>query len=77
MGMGNFEGKGMPRHAQQHSVVNCAKIAEPIETPYALWTQVGSRKHVLDGVQIPYTKGQLLGGKDMPVTLCRELCKNG
>ena len=34
------------------SAVNCAKIAELIETPLGLWTSVGTSKHVLDQVQI-------------------------
>jgi len=29
-----------------------AKTAEPIEMPFGLWTRVGQRNHVLDGVQI-------------------------
>jgi len=29
--------------------VSCAKMAEPIEIPSALWTPVGPRKHVLQG----------------------------
>jgi len=26
--------------------VNCAKLAEPIEMPFGLWTRLGPRKHV-------------------------------
>ena len=37
MGRDNFDDKGMPRHARQHSDVNCAKMAEPIEMPFGLW----------------------------------------
>jgi len=29
--------------------VSCAKTAKPIEMPFGIWTQVGPRKHVLDG----------------------------
>jgi len=36
-----------------------AKTAELIEMSFGLWTQVGSRKHVLDVAQIPLEKGQL------------------
>jgi len=36
-------------------------MVEPIEVPFGLWTQEGSRKHVLHGAQIPHTNGQLLG----------------
>jgi len=49
--------KNMPRHARRHSDVNCAKTAEPIEMPFALWIQVGQRKRVLDGAQIPMRRG--------------------
>ena len=53
-----LRGKGIPRHARQHSDVSCAKTAEPIEMPFGLWTRVGPRKHVLDGVYIRRPKGQ-------------------
>ena len=46
-----------------------------------LWTALGPRNHVLDGVQIPHVKGQFWGGKGGPLwsigTLRRELYKNG
>jgi len=29
--------------------MNAAKVAEPIELPSRLWTQVGLRNHALDG----------------------------
>jgi len=34
------------------TVVNFAKPAELIEMPFRLWTPMGPRNHVLDGVQI-------------------------
>jgi len=40
-----FMGKHMPRHAQRHSAVSFAKMAEPTEMPFGLWTRVGPRKH--------------------------------
>jgi len=43
---GQFWGKVTPGHAQQHSAVSCAKMAEPVEMPFGLWTLVGPRKHV-------------------------------
>jgi len=46
MGRGNSEAEG---HSPTCSDVNCEKIAEPIEMLFGLWTQVGSRKYVLDG----------------------------
>jgi len=32
------------------SAVSCAKMAEPIEVQFGMWTRMGPRKHVLDGV---------------------------
>jgi len=32
------------------SAVGCAKMAEPIDIPFALWARMGSRYRVLDGV---------------------------
>jgi len=29
----------MPGHAQQHFAMSCAKMAEPIDLPFGLWTQ--------------------------------------
>jgi len=34
------------------TIVSPAKTAEPIEMPFGMWTKMGPRKHVLDGVQI-------------------------
>jgi len=34
------------------TAVSCAKMAEPIEIPFGLWTWVGPRKHMLHGVHI-------------------------
>ena len=31
------------------TAVSHAKTAEPTEMPFAMWTRVGPRKHVLDG----------------------------
>ena len=38
--------------------------AKPIEMPFAVWTLVGPRNHVLDGVQMrmPRVKGVVLRG---------------
>jgi len=48
-------------------VMSPAKTAEPIEMSFGLWTQVGPRNHVVDGVQIPRAKGQFWGGKGRPL----------
>ena len=68
MGRGDFEGKSMPGHARRHSDVNWAKTAEPIEMPFGLWIQVGSRKlkHVLDGAKILQGMQAIIRDKDMP-----------
>jgi len=33
----------MSGHVGHHSAMNCAKMAEPIEVPFGLWTRVGGR----------------------------------
>ena len=38
--------------------VSPAKMTAPIKMPFGLRTGVGSKNHVLDGVQIPHGKGQ-------------------
>ena len=35
--------------------MSCAKMAEPIEMPFGMWTLVGPRKHVFDGMHIGTT----------------------
>ena len=37
------------------SAVICAKMDEPTEMPFGIWTLVGPRKHALDGVHIGTT----------------------
>jgi len=37
------------------TIVNPAKMAVPIEMPFVMWTEVGPRKHVLDGLHIGAT----------------------
>jgi len=34
------------------TAVSCAKLAEPIDIPFGLWTRLGPRKHMLYGVHI-------------------------
>jgi len=40
------------------TVMSPAKMAEPVELLFGLWVWVGSRNHVLDGLQIPHRKVQ-------------------
>jgi len=47
---GKFVGKGTCRGIPDdtlHRAISCAKMAELIEMPFGLWTQVGPRKYVL------------------------------
>ena len=43
-----------------------AKMAEPIEMQFGVWTRLCPMKHVLDGVQIVPCQGAIFRGKDMP-----------
>jgi len=53
---GQFRGEGTAHcKLQGHSVVSCAKMADPIEMPFVVWTWVGVSKHVSDGVHIGAT----------------------
>jgi len=33
------------------------KMAEPIKMPFGMWTRVGTRNQVLNGIQIPLQRG--------------------
>jgi len=46
------------------TAVSLAKMAELIEMPFGMWTQVGRRNHVLDEARIPYRKGTGFLGRD-------------
>jgi len=49
-------GIGMAKiKVQGPSAVSCAKTAEPIKMSFQVWTRVGPRKHVLDGVHVVAT----------------------
>jgi len=37
------------------TAISCTKMAEAIEMPFEMWTQVGLTKHVLHGVHIGAT----------------------
>ena len=50
-----FRAKYVSGHARQHSLVSCAKMAEPIEMPFGMWTRVSTRKRVLGGVHTDAT----------------------
>jgi len=47
-------------------MVVCGKTAEPTEMPLALWVRMAPKNHKLNGVPIPYEKGQFWG-KGSPV----------
>jgi len=50
-----IRGKDMPRHAWRHLAVSCAKMAEPIEMLFELWSGVCRRKRELHGGHIVAT----------------------
>jgi len=45
MRMAIIKVKDTLRHARRQSAVNCAKMAEPIDLPFGLWTRMSRRKH--------------------------------
>ena len=49
-----------------HSVVICAKMAEPIKIPFGLWARMGPRNHELDGSRFRMRRGNS-GGKGRPL----------
>jgi len=42
----------------RHSAVICAKMVEPIEVQFGLWTRMGRKHRVTWEVKIPHGKGQ-------------------
>jgi len=46
-----IRGKDMLGHARRHSAVSCAKVAERIDLPFALWTRMGRRKHKFNRIR--------------------------
>jgi len=59
-----FMGKDMSGHVRQDSAMSCAKTTEQMERTSGLWARVGSRNHVLDGVQIPPCERAIFMGQD-------------
>jgi len=52
--------------------VSPVKTAEPVEMPFGLWAQVGSRNHVLDeGPDPPMGRGNFLREKGRPIVKYR------
>jgi len=49
------------------TMVNCTKMAEPVEVPFGVWTQVGPVKHVLGGFPDPPLEGPTLGISHSPL----------
>jgi len=43
------KGRPIVQYRTLYTVSCSAKTAEPIDMPFEMWTQVGPRKHVLDG----------------------------
>ena len=56
--------------------MSCAKITELIEMPFGIWTAVGLRNRVLDGVQIPAREWAFLRGKRGRPRTCPDVSGN-
>jgi len=63
--------KNMHGHARRHSAARCAKMAEPIDLPFGLWTRVGRRNHKFNRIrQCAVTGGNI--GKTWRIRLNRQ-----
>jgi len=58
------------------TLVSPAKTDAPIELPFELRTWVGPGNHVLDGVQIPHGKEQILRGEWAPIVKYRDTLRS-
>jgi len=47
-----FRGKDMPGYARRHSDLSCAKMAEPIEMPFGLWTSLSPYVYMVPWVHL-------------------------
>jgi len=56
-----FRGTAAHCKVMGHSMVSCAKTAEPIDMPFWMKTWVGQRNHVLMRCRSPNGKGQFWG----------------
>jgi len=56
-----IKGKDMPGHARRQSAMSCAKMAEPIDFPFKLWTWVG-RGSTTSVVFARFRQCHLMGG---------------
>jgi len=64
----NFKGIGAARcKVLRHSAVICAKITEPIELPFGLWTPLGRRKQSIVFARL---RQSALMGEHITVTTC-------
>jgi len=61
MGRGNFGGKGRTIVKYRNVVpsISCTKMAEPMEVPFGMLSQVDPRNRALDWVQMPELEGAL------------------
>jgi len=65
-----YRRNSMVCHHLSAMTVSPTKIAEPIEMPFWIWTQVGQRNHVLDGVHSkPPHEGALFSGDNIGIFL--------
>jgi len=57
-----------------YAVVSPAKMAEPIDMSFGLWTRVGPRNHGLDGVNSPMRRGNFERGQGAAHCKVQGLC---
>jgi len=69
----------MPSHDWRHSAMSCAKMAEPIDMPFGLWTRIGRKKtqvqsYLPGGINMPSWEGTLVppGEYDWTIRLWRR-----
>ena len=55
------------------TIVSPEKTTEPIKMPFGMWTSVGPRNHILDGVQIPTREGAVLRAKRTQPRTCADM----
>jgi len=53
-------------------IVSPAKMAEPIEMLFGLWTLVGPRNRILYGIQIPMQRGNFKVEEGQPTVKYRD-----
>ena len=52
--------KGRPTVKYRDAAVSCAKMAEPIEMLFGIWTRVGPRNHILGAIHTDMSRKMAL-----------------